>query len=427
MRKLSWIGIILAAWMIVPGAAFAAGVPGVLTATVPADACTTGPAFAIDPNSQGIVSPVFTEIRNLTDNAAETLFTHITQDAGFKKTVYAVMTLFITMYGALILMGVVQISLGDGIVRLVKLAVMFAILGPGGWTFFYDIVGKLFMDGTDELINQMTQIAMGVGGAGTGTAQPLVVLDNVLRVGFSAKIFTIILALPFQCPYGILFFILILFGLGTALVAIMNAVWVYLISYVAKSLLFGLAPIFFTCLFFQKTRPWFDGWLAQVISFSLQPIFLFAFLGFYMTLIKSALTNILDIGIEACWTEIQILAGTPFTLSWWRFTRNGEPISCGWDAPFPMDIVDVLIFILLAQLAYRHASVVVVYAKEISGSAVFLSQVPESAMQYVQQIQGRVSEAGKSIFSGHQAGAGLSGTDALSQRLSDFMVGKRDK
>src|SRR6185436_2324103 len=88
-------------------------------------------------------------------------------------------------------------------------------------------------------------------------------------------------------PYGPIIGLILLMALGSFLKALMNALWVYLMSLVMKTLLFALAPIFIPCILFTRTRHLFDGWLNQIVNATLQPILLFAFFAFFAILIRT--------------------------------------------------------------------------------------------------------------------------------------------
>ena len=393
------------------------------------ESCTDNPAYSGNPiingsGQKGIISSVVEQIQTLVKDAAQKMFKVIVANPSFQTAIWAAMTLFIALYGAGFLMGVVNLTLGEGVVRLVKLGIIFTLISPDGWNFFNTYVVDFFTKGTDDLIEVMTSIAVG-GTPGTGGGNgPLAVLDSTVRVVFSFKMFITLATALGTGPYGVMFTALLLYSLGTFIRAVLQAAWVYLMAIIAKMLLFGLAPIFISFLLFNRTKQLFDGWLGQLVNYSLQPILLFAFLGFYTVLIESSLKSILS--TEMCWVPLpQSWLGSIFELHMWRFMIDGKAYTGGWgwlgatgvdgsgnpltNKVFPIDVVDVLIFLLLAQLAWRYTQVVVSIAREIAGSGAFLSNIQGALSGYFGGAGNKAKTASGGALRGADVGGGQRG------------------
>ncbi len=56
--------------------------------------------------------------------------------------------------------------------------------------------------------------------------------------------------------------------------------YVFILSLVALSVIIILSPLFIPMVLFQHTKGYFDGWLKELITYSLYPVVLFAFLSF---------------------------------------------------------------------------------------------------------------------------------------------------
>ncbi|WP_333023648.1 TrbL/VirB6 family protein [Wolbachia endosymbiont of Pentidionis agamae] len=64
---------------------------------------------------------------------------------------------------------------------------------------------------------------------------------------------------------------------------IMTVLWmvyIFILSLIALSVIIILSPIFIPMCLFQVTKGYFDGWIREVITYSLYPVILFAFLSF---------------------------------------------------------------------------------------------------------------------------------------------------
>lgn len=370
----------------------AGAIPGVPLNAQPDGACTNSPQYAIPPVApgDGLVSTIITNIQNILNNVAQLMFTSITVDSGFTDAVRALLTLYIAVYGILFTFGMVQLTLYDFVIRMIKIGIIVALISPGAWAFFNGTVVTFFNQGTDDLITQFSSIAVG-GVAAPPGLPPFAVLDDAVSKAVSAKMAITLMAIFATGPYGIIIGLILVMALGSFMKSMLNALWVYMMSLVLKTLLFGMAPIFLCCLLFNRTRHLFDGWLNQIINASLQPVLLFAFFAFFAKLIEASLNNILTIPV--CWTEwAETLRGTPFSQHFWRFTQwdaalgtympyggqwsfTGAEAAVGALAPppvFPIDIMTIFILWIIVELAGRFNHIVIEIAKDLAGAATHL-------------------------------------------------------
>ncbi|WCR57948.1 TrbL/VirB6 family protein [Wolbachia endosymbiont of Ctenocephalides felis wCfeJ] len=68
-----------------------------------------------------------------------------------------------------------------------------------------------------------------------------------------------------------------------AVMMMMVVLWmcyVFILSLVALSVIIILSPLFIPMVLFQHTKGYFDGWLKELITYSLYPVMVFAFLSF---------------------------------------------------------------------------------------------------------------------------------------------------
>ncbi|MFP3015753.1 MAG: type IV secretion system protein [Wolbachia sp.] len=68
-----------------------------------------------------------------------------------------------------------------------------------------------------------------------------------------------------------------------AILMMMVILWlcyVFILSLVALSVIIILSPLFIPMVLFQHTKGYFDGWVRELITYSLYPVILFAFLSF---------------------------------------------------------------------------------------------------------------------------------------------------
>lgn len=384
----------------------------VLTAVLPLDAwadttvqspCTqfSKLAAAMRSNQPGMLTEITNYIKDTLSGASQSLFNTFVQSPIYANAVYAAMVLMVTFYGVAFLIGVAQPSYGQILIRLVKMGVIFTLVSPDGWQTFNDIVVRFFNDGTDEIIGNMMQIGTGI--PYPPGASPFLQLDGLARFVISPDMIVAMLGAMFSSgPYGFAFSGLIgvaIFGMVKMLI---DAVKTYGLAFIVRSLLLGVAPIFLIFLMFDKTRGLFSGWLNALVNLSLQPIVYFTFIAFFVVMLQSAATNMLAInsqtlqGMELCWADTATsINGTSNKQAGWHFRMAGEtsPPTESWTAmgniscllqgkdddgkpcePFPVNIIDVLTFLILVHVATKFGGVADRIAAEISNSAVNLDK-----------------------------------------------------
>lgn len=412
------------------------------------ETCTTEATYQV--STTPMISRIAETIQNALVGASQAMFDNIRQTQGMTGIVFSILTLYFAIFGVLFMTGMVELNAGDVIIRVIKATVILILFTPQGWTLVDNILGGFFRDGTNQLIDNISQVMLqpfqtvtviGVDNCGwtpppTAPAganpPPLFILDCAAQQIFSLKFATTVLASLGTGPYGIIFTILLVVGMIMFIGAVGQAVWIFFMFWVVNTLLLGLAPIFITFMLFSKTRFLFDGWMQQLVNYSLQPIFMFSFLGLFVSLIFTSLSNILI--VEKCWTTFLNIIGTNVEVHFWRFMRRTNPTqytssqvpdsrSMDFDGPamrqpnepvFPIDIMDVLIFVLLCSIAWRFSTFVVYIAKEISGGFMMLTQLPGSLSHWFEATRSRAAASGRAMLGGHSTSGGGRGVGGIS-------------
>lgn len=344
---------------------------------------------------QGILTEIFGFIKSVTLTATESIFSAFITNPDYQFAVSAVLTLYIAIFGAMFTMGIVQATFGQVLIRLIKFGIITALLIEG-WGFFNDIVVRFFNDGTDQLICAVMDIAAGVP-AGAGNCNGVSPFYRIDRVASFLIHPDTIVAVMGSATSGVYSFgmtgLMLLAFLGFVKLLV-DALQTYAVAFVVRSMLLGLAPIFFIFLLFERTKGLFTGWINLLVSFSLNPILLFTFLSFMIVMIQSATVNMMN--VELCWASAQVEGapqGTTKQKQFWRFmdmTKNPpEPYLLDWTfegnedcriagtnqqcPQFPIKIIDVLTFFLLVWLAMRFAEVIDRISNELSSAVASLS------------------------------------------------------
>lgn len=83
---------------------------------------------------------------------------------------------------------------------------------------------------------------------------------------------------------GIIFFVGAFVFAFFLIAMTIRAIHIFLISITSVVILIYVSPITITCSMFSRTKGIFDGWLKQLLGFTLQPMILFAYLAIMVTL-----------------------------------------------------------------------------------------------------------------------------------------------
>jgi type IV secretory pathway VirB6-like protein len=299
----------------------------------------------------------------------------------------------IVIFGVGFLIGVVQASFGQVLIRLAKIGIILTMISPAGWQFFSNYAVKFFNDGTDELIGKVMEIGTGVAATAN---QPFVVLDGIAKVVLSPDMIIAIMGAVFNSgPYGLSMGGLLAFGVFGLLKMLISGLRLYAISFVMRSLMLGVAPLFIVFLLFDKTKQLFSGWVNILVLLSLRPILYFTFISFFLVMLISSTTNMMG-GNELCWVAYKGAKGGDNKLSFWKFKDKDGNFSdiaeSDWDGlvtcrlnggkqpdgspckPFPLNIVDILSFLILVFVAGKFATVTESISNEISNSYLNIDQ-----------------------------------------------------
>lgn len=372
----------------------------------PRGTCSNDPDFAIDlGGGTGIVTGIISTMQSVLNAVVAAMYNAIISNSNYYTAVKAAIVLYIAVTGVLFTIGATRITVSDLIVRCTKVIVVGIVVSPSSWIFFNGYVIKFFNQGTNEIISVVTQIA--IGGTWLG-GYPFAPLDMAIAKILSAKMLVTLLALvspipPFAPagPNGLLVGLLIVGGLSSFMRATINAIWVYLMAMVLKAFMFAIAPLFIPFILFNRTRHLFDGWFNQVVNACLQPIMLFAFFSFFIILVVSCINVLLTTPV--CWTGWnESIRGSTMQQFWWRFAAPDPdtgvymPYGGAIDftgrqnvpGAFPINILMVLTFLMLSELALRFNAVTIEIAKDISGAATNLSGASGSISEWFVKASG---------------------------------------
>jgi type IV secretory pathway VirB6-like protein len=337
--------------------------------------------------------------------AAQNIFTGITSTPSFKSAISAAFTLAIIFYGLGVATGIIQAQLGDALVRVGKILVVAFI--ATNWALFYQTVGSFFVTATDEIIGYMLESFGDLYSQGPsfGTSNPLTGgasgnnlfadMDIFFAQVFSIHTFAIIMALISPLgknagPYSNIYALFLMYSLFQIMTGIMKVVLIYVFSLFAKCLLFALAPIFFCFLLFNQTKYLFDAWLKLQISFMLQPIFVMALLGLFVSVLSPLFKELYS--LQVC---LQSSDGDSYN---WRFQTKDEHTHASSVSDTPPISLESLFMLLFFSWMFKS----------------YLGLAEQMATGIAQSVTGNLSDTANAISKGMTGEKGAGGGGGLS-------------
>lgn len=207
-----------------------------------------------------------------------------------KGAITALIVLAIAIHGLKMQLGMVRELAGETIMLVIKIGLIVYFL-----EHFMDWFPKI-MAGLEELLLIITQAAtpsdpdMSMSCVGINPGDEPNVWKRVdcavgIVFGFGTGVTMIsgLVGIVVSSAFsdGTLGMTVFLSGVAvfvTLLLTVFRAVYVYLVAMIALTFLVALSPIFVPLALFQATKTYFTKWLGQMMTYLIQPVFLFAFL-----------------------------------------------------------------------------------------------------------------------------------------------------
>ena len=324
-----------------------------------------------------IVQSIFTAVNGIMNDLAKKFYTSIVQNTNYRNAITAAVLMYIVVYGIMITLNIASYKTGEIINRIAKIAIVFAVM-TDGWGFFSKYVGDPAINGMNQLISQFAQagqigVVKAVDTTQGGKLSPvsMQMLFGSMSLMFSIRFIVIILTLITTGAFGWFYAFVLIWALIEFILMLIGAIVTYIKAIVGLAFLFGLAPIFFGFILFEKTRQVFQGWLNQVLGFVLQPVLLFAFLGFYGTLLTKVLIDLMyPVGIDFCWQKFIPLG--IIDIYWWRAVEQGQSgVGGDWDVSKtpPVQLLNILYFLLLVHLGKNLSKFIEQLSRDLSGGS----------------------------------------------------------
>ena len=265
-------------------------------------------------NSNGIsnvIGSIINPVIDILDNGeVKRAYNAIINDDRYKAILRMCLVMMYTFYGVGYLMGILELNHNELVIRVIRIGLIFFFVGPGGWDNFNDIIVKFFKDATNHVTFLMASsfddspgVVSSISNQNYSDKSILFTsVDKVMGLFFASAVQKKISALLFASVFGFVYLMIIYSSFFLYVYAVSNAVLIYITAQIFISILFTLFPIFAVFVLFSQTKQMFDNWLNQVISFSLQQIFLLTTLSFFNMMIYEVIK--MSLGYRVCWDEV---------------------------------------------------------------------------------------------------------------------------
>ncbi|WP_338482410.1 type IV secretion system protein [Wolbachia endosymbiont (group A) of Ophion costatus] len=281
---------------------------------------------------------------------------------GLLQGVRALLTLYVIFTVVGYMLGTIQLSKFDFIVRMFKIAFIAFAFSDRSWELFGTTLSRLFIDGSTYLVDSFSGY-IGEGG------RKFAFLDLTAGVLFTAETWLKFLSLMLSGPFGFIAFLAILYATFMFLKCIISATFKYVISTVLVAFLLSLTPLFIVFILFQKTKPLFDNWIKTLAHVSLEPVILFSFLSLLNQLMYSVLYNLTNFSAcYQCLISVNFLSydlclmksilplgyspGTSVDVALSTGERAG-----GHFAALPIDLIQAFIYLIIAGAMEAFVSI----------------------------------------------------------------------
>lgn len=281
---------------------------------------------------------------------------------GLLQGVRALLTLYVIFTVIGYMLGTIQLSKFDFIVRMFKIAFIAFAFSDRSWELFGTTLSRLFVDGSTYLVDSFSGY-IGEGG------RKFAFLDLTAGVLFTTETWLKFLSLMLSGPFGFIAFLAILYATFMFLKCIISATFKYVISTVLVAFLLSLTPLFIVFILFQKTKPLFDNWIKTLAHVSLEPVILFSFLSLLNQLMYSVLYNLTNFSAcYQCLISVNFLSydlclmksilplgyspGTSVDVALSTGERAG-----GHFAALPIDLIQAFIYLIIAGAMEAFVSI----------------------------------------------------------------------
>ncbi len=231
-----------------------------------------------------IVQPLKVQMKYL----SAILFSQITKNGNFVFALNAILVMYIMFFGFMFAIGSIKVTVNELISRVIKVIIVSTLFSSYSWDIFSNYLFEFFLDGTDQLMNSIANASSQVG-------NPFGFIDPIISKYLNPDLWFILWNYVGFFGYGYILpagFIMV--GIYYLFRSLISAIMGYIMAFFSLCVVIALAPIFITCLLFERTRTIFDNWINVMFGYVLQPTFVLIFVLF----IDQISSDIIEAGIR---------------------------------------------------------------------------------------------------------------------------------
>lgn len=215
------------------------------------------------------------------------IYEKIINNPSYQRVVTILLSLYVMFTGASFLIGNVNFTHTELIMRLLKIIVVSMLIkSNSSWQFFHDYLFVYFVEGVDEIKDIIDRAAQ----TGPGSAS---IIGLMIAPQTMAKLFSLL----FVDPLGFIYIFLFLIALYFIFMLVFKATIIYLTALITIGMIITMGPIFICFILFSITRSLFENWLRQLISYAIQPIILFTGLAFISLIVRTEIYSTLGFAV----------------------------------------------------------------------------------------------------------------------------------
>ncbi len=239
------------------------------------------------------------------------MYQAVVQDSGFASLVQISLALYIAIFGAAHLWGLVEMNKTELLKRMMKIGLIMMFVSPTSWNLYNTFVVGFFKDGMDSVIAMfMTMVDENIEptssiivaqmdrNSAASSATRFAYVDLIIKNLMSEAVAKKVLSLFFADFFG-WFYIIAIYALIFLFIAIM----IYFGSIYTNNLMkiifvLAIGPIFFIFSLFKQTGSYFNNWISYLAGRAFEMIILFIILYMFLTIIDKNFTEMLS--YKAC-------------------------------------------------------------------------------------------------------------------------------
>ncbi len=381
---------------------------------------------------KGVITWVIDKVTSILVTASQDIYEELSQDEEYKAIIGICITLAIMFYAGSIMLGMRQLAPYEGFMFALKIVLIynFAVNWDTFQFYVLDTLEAFIRDGINMASNTFSGYnCISEADCQTGVVNITVVgeIDKMLSFLWDFGMMKLVMALMLTGITGF-FWGLGLFGFTILyLLAVLQTIKIFLLALIGRYVLYALGPIFLSFLLFNQTRALFDGWMRQLISFTLQPIFLFIFLGMFNAVIAGFVNTMfidnlnnqaqyfkqeangppnpngqaITVDSNYCIKKVKF-SDTPLgDVYWWQLCSSTGPEAdrCNQSLikpTIPIDIWIILGCLIICYMMFTMTTWIVEVANTLASGAISLTGIHMQGMPQLKKAGGDLVRSGMS-------------------------------